>query len=218
MRTTTTTLLILIVLGAIQAHAGSVTYHSDMGTAYGVSHDRFFNELDFSNQPAGLSLSYSYDASIRSVNGAFTIPDLTIKVSVPGYFLCIAQTNFFAPGTITWIGDTISFHAAYSVFGPNAYPPNDVVDVSFAAGGLTPGMLPSSLADLEGITGTFSAQVNPSIGSPEPLGFAVGSVVSLPEPESLVLLAIGMAGVITISRWGNARLCPTASPQGGTST
>ncbi len=168
-----------------------VVYASTHGEASGVTHDRFFNELVFSNAPAGLSLSYTYDAGLVATNGAFTIPDLTIRVGVPGYFGVTIQTDHLNPGIIT-VGGGIRFHAAFSVFGPNAYPPNEVIDVTFAGGDFTPGVLPSSLAGLEGVVGSFSAQVNPSVGFREPMGWAIGSAVSAPEPSSALLMGVAM--------------------------
>ncbi len=173
----------------------SVTYASTHGEASGVAYTRFGDELDFFDAPAKLTMSYTYDAGLGSVNGMFAVPSLEIDVDVPGKFQFSALGG---PSTII-VGDhSISFHVAYSVLG--GYPPDVVADVSFAGGTLTPGMLPSSLAGLEGVTGTFSVQSQPGINYGGQRGFAIGSAVSASEPSSALLLVAGMIGCL-VAKW-----------------
>ncbi len=164
-----------------------VTYASTHGEASGVAYTRFGDELDFFNAPAKLTMSYTYDAGLGSVNGKFAVPSLEIDVDVLGKFQFSALGG---PSTIA-VGDhSIGFHVAYSVLG--GYPPDVVADVIFAGGTLTPGMLPSSLAGLEGVTGTFSVQSQPGINYGGQRGFAIGSALSATEPSSALLMGVAM--------------------------
>ncbi len=170
-----------------------VFYHSTHASASGVSHPRDGGELIFHDQPAGLTMSYTYDASIVGVvqggTTTFTVPDLVVRVDVPGYFAAWAS-----PGTIAWTGDTIDFHAAYSVMPFEA--PSVVVDAIFVGVYLgSASSFPSSLAGLEGVYGAFTAHETASIAV-RSSGDAWGTAVSAPEPASALLLAIGLIGAI----------------------
>ncbi len=168
-----------------------VTYASTHGEASGVAYTRFGDEVAFFDAPAKLTMSYTYTAGLGSGNGTFAVPSLEIDVDVPGKFQFGALGG---PSTII-VGDhSISFHVSYSVLG--GYPPDVVADVSFAGGTLTPGMFPSSLAGLEGVTGTFSVQSQPGINYGGQRGFAIGSAVSAPEPSSALLM--GMAMIVAL--------------------
>ncbi len=179
-----------------------VTYTSTHGSATGVS-ESSRGELIFADAPATLTMSYTYDASILGVvdqNGTttYTVPDLLLGVNVPGYFVAYAE-----PGTIAWTGDMVHFHSAAAV-SFNA-PPDVVVDATFSSGDLTPGVLPSSLAGLEGITGTFSAHIVGSINTHQS-GDVYGVAVSAPEPTSALMLAIGLIGCVVMGIRRNRRL------------
>ncbi len=162
-----------------------VTYASTHGTATGLSDSREFGEQIFHDAPARLTMSYTYDAGIVPTNGVYSVPDLDIKVNVPGYFRADAS-----PGTIAWTGDTIDFH---TVLTPLIGEPSSVViDALFAgADGLTAGALPTSLAGLEGVPGTFSVQSQGSLYYRGDGGQVYGTAVAAPEPASAVLFLIG---------------------------
>ncbi len=170
-----------------------VAYASTRGTADGISHPRDGGELIFRDRPAGLTMSYTYDAGILPVmqggTTTFTVPDLVVRVDVPGYFAAWAS-----PGVISWTGDAIDFHAAYSVMPFT--PPSVVVDAIFVGVDLgSASSLPSSLAGLEGVYGAFQAHETASIAV-RSSGDAWGTAVALPEPTSALMLAIGLVACI----------------------
>ncbi len=170
--------------------AGTVAYTSTSGEATGIWESRQNGEELFAGVPATLRLSYVYDPTIQGVthNGVtmFYVPTLAISVVAPGYFA--ASASSFS-SEVVWSGDAITFDA--TVVPVPGYPPSLTIDVSFTGSALTPGMLPSSLAGLEEISGTFSVNAQGGILSRE-TGSVGGSVVSAPEPSAIVLLAMGV--------------------------
>ncbi len=172
----------------------SVIYTSDHGAATGISLSRDGQRI-FLGAPASVTMSYTYDAGLVGVEHdgttVFTVPDLAIRVNVPGYWQATAS-----PGTITWDDDRIHFDVASTI--PYGYPPSATIDVTFAAGGLTPGTLPSSLEGLEGIPGHFAATAQASLYYGGPGGQATGSCVSAPEPSTVIMLALGMIGCVLV--------------------
>ncbi len=174
----------------------SVTYASDHGTATGISLSRDGQRI-FLNAPASVAISYTYDAGIQGIEHdgttVFAMPDLGLRINVPGYWHAEA-----GPGTITWAGDTIHFDVASTI--PYGYPPSVTIDVTFTAGQLTLGTLPSSLEGLEGIPGRFNATAQASLYYGGPGGQATGSCVSAPEPSTVLMLALGMIGCLIMGR------------------
>ncbi len=189
--------LTLLLLAASSATAGQVTYQSTHATASGYSDSRSYGEQFFDNQSATLRITYLYDPAIVGVvqgdTTTFAVPTLSISIYVPGYF-----TTAAGPGTVSWTGDTIRFHGEFVPFLNN--PPADVIDATFAAGLLTAGLLPSSLAGLEGIVGNFVANSQATIFFHGDTGFVTGSAVSAPEPSSAVLFGLGIAVIILAYR------------------
>ncbi len=181
-----------------------VTYASTHATATGISESRTRGEQIFRDAPASLSLSYTYDAGLVGVvqdgTTTFTVPDLNIRVDVPGYFRAFAE-----PGTISWTGDTIDFHA---ILTPLIGKPSSVViDVFFAgADGLTAGTLPASLAGLEGVPGQFSVQSQGSLYYRGDGGQVYGTAVAAPEPASAVLFLIGAVIALVTGMIRNRRV------------
>ncbi len=172
----------------------SLVTYAAMGTATGVSHPRDGGELLFGGQPASFAMSYTYDAgstgTVHDGTTIFTVPDLDLRANVPGYFRADVS-----PGTISWTGDTIRFNAAYSAF-PGAAP-DALADVRFPAGGLTPGMLPASLAGLEGVMGQFHYQIIGTLDT-RSSGEIFGYAAMAPEPSTAVLLLLGIIGCVAL--------------------
>ncbi len=186
-----------------------VTYASTHATATGISESRDRGEQIFRDAPASLSLSYTYDAGLVGVvqdgTTTFTVPDLSIRVDVPGYFRATAS-----PGTIAWTGDTIDFHA---ILTPLIGEPSSVViDVVFAGDGLTAGTLPASLAGLEGVPGQFSVQSQGSLYYRGDGGQVYGTAVAAPEPASAVLFLLGMVGCLFMGIRRNRRVARQPEP------
>ncbi len=171
----------------------TVTFASTHAAASGVSYPRTGGILVFADQPASLTMSYTYDAGIMGVvqggTTTYTVPDLSARVDVPGYFRATVSP---AIGTISWTGDTISFRATETAIPVHGNPPDIVIDVSFAGvDGLTAGSLPSSLAGLEGVPGAFHVQTFPSTAYRGDGGEVFGTAVAAPEPSSAILCLIG---------------------------
>ncbi len=195
MRTTILILLVLLGFCGTPVQAGPLlTYESTHATARGVIETRFNGELVLIDAPADVGFEFTYDATIRGVTHGgtttFAVPDLGIGVYVAaGNWRASAQ-----PGTITWTGNTISFAASSGLPGQL---PSVLVGMSFTGSGLTPGLLPDSLAGLEGVVGNFHADIYPSVGGYRyGTGDVTGSFVAMPEPSSMVLMAIGVAGAL----------------------
>ncbi len=205
-RTTILMGLALCLLAVPFATADIVAY-SSTGTATGIWESRSNGEELFAGVPATLRLSYTYDPSIQGVTQGgvttFEVDTLAISVTAPGYFTTSA-TPFSSnvPYTVSWSGDTIDFKD--TVVPVPGYPPSLVIDVSFTGSALTPGMLPSSLAGLEGVTGQFSVNAQAGPNSRD-TGSVYGQVVSAPEPGGAVLFGLGLVGVGVMAAWRRGR-------------
>ncbi len=198
------TLLVLLGFCGPPAHAGLVTYHSTSGTAAGYVIDPYNGYEYFDGVPASLRISYNYDPTIP---GGFS--NLVIFASAGHYYnATVGEPD--QPGTIRWSGDTITFHAVEPTPGfPSS--PTFVVDVSFKGSPLVPGVIPDSLAGLEGVTGTFHATAQASIYYRGSTADVFGTVVSAPEPSSVVLLTLGAVGIGVLSRGHRKSRCTAGS-------
>ncbi len=210
MRSIILTILVLLAFRGPPAPAGTVTYHSSQGTAGGYTVNRNTGEHFFGNVPASLAIAYTYDPAIPAVvsggTTTFTLATLTMGVTATGHYANSIASTAEQPGTIRFSGNAITFHTAQALVGV----PTFAIDATFTGSPLTPGVLPDSLAGLEGILGTFHATAMGSIVYRGDSADVFGQVVMLPEPGSLVLLVMGAVGIVTICRRGNSRLCPKA--------
>ncbi len=208
MRATILTVLLLLAFRGPPASASQVTYHSTRGSGSGYVIDPYLGYQYFNDVPASLRIAYTYDPAIPGVvsggTTTFSLTSLTIFAGVGSYFnATVGEPD--QPGTIRWSGDTIAFHVVEPTPGfPSS--PTFVIDVSFRSSPLTPGVLPDSLAGLEGVVGSFHAVANPTVGGYRgDTADVIGTVVSAPEPSSVVLLLVGAVGMVT---WIGGRARP----------
>jgi hypothetical protein len=170
-------------LGPGTAAAGTVTfsatgfgggYYSDPFAPGGVT---WFNSNDIT-----ISASYMYDPTIQGSKGVFNVPTLVMSVFVPSY-----PAGFTVDDPV--IASTISISKNEIYFAAEDLGANIGLWMNFRPGTFSPNSLPQSLDALDGQRGGFAANYYNHIP-----GFIEGSI-GLPEPSSIVMLAIGVAGL-----------------------
>ncbi len=202
MRTTILTAVALCLLPGA-SWAGTVTYHSTEAEASGYWASRQYGLSYPDHAPASLRLSYTYDASIPGVtqNGVttFQVDTLSINISSPGYLSTGAGGfNNYVPGTISLSSEGIEFNVVSD--STLLHYPSVAIHLGFNGVTLTPGVLPQSLAGLEGITGGFAVTADATYTFHGDNGYVYGEVVSAPEPSAIVMLALGVVVIGSYSR------------------